>query len=554
MLGSALYRVLAIFLVILAAPPLQAAAEADIGNRIIDTLESWRGGGQSVMIAAPVVGAFYASRGYRPAWSDGRNRDDMIASIHGAAAAGLNPDEYHLREIERLVKGDGSAAVQAELDILLTDALFVLGYHYRFGKVDPESVNPHWNIPNRFGEEDPVALVSSALDRHAVPELLARLEPKHNFYQRLKTALADYRSLQLAGGWPEIPEGETLRLGADDSRVVLLRRRLLLTRDLQQGAADSSVFDADVDRAVRVFQYRMGLSDDGVVGKDTLAALNVPVETRIQQIRINLERARWILHDLDAHAVVVNVAGFMAYVTEGEEVTWMTRVQVGKPYHMTPLFRDEVSYIEINPTWTVPYSISSKELLPKIKKDPDYLADRNMIVLDRNGKQVDPAGIDWNSLSANRFPYTLRQQPGPDNALGRIKFMFPNEHAVYLHDTPSKSLFERDYRVFSHGCIRVQNPYLLAQILLDDNEKWSVEKIEAAVDSRVTQRIVLDRKIPIYLTYWTAAVDDDLEVNFSRDPYNRDGRVLAGLDKPFVAPERVRERASQISGNESGNR
>ena len=554
MLRSALYRDLAIFLVILAAPPLQAADEADIGNRIIDTLESWRGGGQSVMIAAPVVGAFYASRGYRPAWSDGRNRDDMIASIRGAAAAGLNPDEYHLREIERLVKGDGSAAVQAELDILLTDALFVLGYHYRFGKVDPESVNPHWNIPNRFGEEDPVALVSSALDRHAVPELLAQLEPEHNFYQRLKTALADYRSLQLAGGWPEIPEGETLRLGADDSRVVLLRRRLLLTRDLQQGAADSSVFDADVDRAVRVFQYRMGLSDDGVVGKDTLEALNVPVETRIEQIRINLERARWILHDLDAHAVVVNVAGFMAYVTEGEEVIWMTRVQVGKPYHMTPLFRDEVSYIEINPTWTVPYSISSKELLPKIKKDPNYLADRNMIVLDRNGNQVDAAGIDWNSLSANRFPYTLRQQPGPDNALGRIKFMFPNEHAVYLHDTPSKSLFERDYRVFSHGCIRVQNPYLLAQILLDDNEKWSVEKIEAAVDSRVTQRIVLDRKIPIYLTYWTAAVDDDLEVNFSRDPYNRDERVLAGLDKPFVAPERVRERASQMSGSESGSR
>ena len=554
MLGSALYRVLAIFLVILAAPPLQAADEADIGNRIIDTLESWRGGGQSVMIAAPVVGAFYASRGYRPAWSDGRNRDDMIASIRGAAAAGLNPDEYHLREIERLVKGDGSAAVQAELDILLTDALFVLGYHYRFGKVDPESVNPHWNIPNRFGEEDPVALVSSALDRHAVPELLAQLEPEHNFYQRLKTALADYRSLQLAGGWPEIPEGETLRLGADDSRVVLLRRRLLLTRDLQQGAADSSVFDADVDRAVRVFQYRMGLSDDGVVGKDTLEALNVPVETRIEQIRINLERARWILHDLDAHAVVVIVAGFMAYVTEGEEVIWMTRVQVGKPYHMTPLFRDEVSSIEINPTWTVPYSISSKELLPKIKKDPNYLADRNMIVLDRNGNQVDAAGIDWKSLSANRFPYTLRQQPGPDNALGRIKFMFPNEHAVYLHDTPSKSLFERDYRVFSHGCIRVQNPYLLAQILLDDNEKWSVEKIEAAVDSRVTQRIVLDRKIPIYLTYWTAAVDDDLEVNFSRDPYNRDERVLAGLDKPFVAPEQVRERASQMSGSESGSR
>ncbi len=382
-------------------------------------------------------------------------------------------------------------------------------------------------------------------------ELLAELQPEHNFYQRLKTALASYRSLQLAGGWPEIPEGETLRLGAEDPRVILLRRRLMLTRDLAQGAADSNVFDDDVDRAVRVFQYRMGLADDGVVGKDTLAALNVPVATRIEQIRINLERARWILHDLDPHAVVVNVAGFMAYVTEGEQVTWMTRVQVGKPYHMTPLFRDEVSYIEINPTWTVPYSIATKELLPKIRRDPDYLSDRNMIVLDRNGRQVDPAGIDWNSLSGSRFPYTLRQQPGPDNALGRIKFMFPNEHAVYLHDTPSKSLFAHDYRVFSHGCIRVQDPYRLAQILLDDNEKWSIESIEAAVDSRVTQRIVLERKIPIYLTYWTAAVDDDLEVNFSRDPYQRDARVLAGLDQPFVASDRARERARQISGQDS---
>ncbi len=551
MIRPALYPLLLILIVAVVATPLQAASDAEVGNRIIDTLESWRGEGQAVLIAAPVVGAFYASRGYRPAWGDARDRDDMIVAIRDAAAAGLNPDEYHLREIERLRGGGDSAAVQAELDILLTDALFVLGYHYRFGKIDPESVNPHWNLPDRFGEEDPVALVSSALEAHAVAELLAELQPEHNFYQRLKTALASYRSLQLAGGWPEIPEGETLRLGAEDPRVILLRRRLMLTRDLAQGAADSNVFDDDVDRAVRVFQYRMGLADDGVVGKDTLAALNVPVATRIEQIRINLERARWILHDLDPHAVVVNVAGFMAYVTEGEQVTWMTRVQVGKPYHMTPLFRDEVSYIEINPTWTVPYSIATKELLPKIRRDPDYLSDRNMIVLDRNGRQVDPAGIDWNSLSGSRFPYTLRQQPGPDNALGRIKFMFPNEHAVYLHDTPSKSLFAHDYRVFSHGCIRVQDPYRLAQILLDDNEKWSIESIEAAVDSRVTQRIVLERKIPIYLTYWTAAVDDDLEVNFSRDPYQRDARVLAGLDQPFVASDRARERARQISGQDS---
>jgi murein L,D-transpeptidase YcbB/YkuD len=244
----------------------------------------------------------------------------------------------------------------------------------------------------------------------------------------------------------------------------------------------------------------------------------------------------------------------MAYITEGERVVWMTRVQVGQPYHMTPLFRDELSYIEINPTWTVPYSIASRELLPKIKQDPDYLVSRNMIVLDRNGQQVDPNGIDWARLSPRNFPLTLRQLPGPDNALGRIKFMFPNEHAVYLHDTPNKALFARDYRVFSHGCIRVQDPLRLAEILLDDPDKWSLEKIQAAVDSRVTQRVVLDRRIPIYLTYWTAAVDDDGEVNFSRDPYDRDARVLAALDADFVPSEKTRERAREIPGGDSGLR
>ncbi len=536
------------------ARPARAIDDAAVTGQIIATLEALREGGASPLVATSIVGAFYESRGYRPAWRDLRNRDDMVASIRGAADAGLDPAEYHLVEIERALGAGDGAPVLAELDILLSDAFFVLGYHYRFGKVDPESVNPNWNLPNRFGEDDPVAIAAAALETHDVPGLLARLQPQHSFYQRLKNALASYRSLELAGGWAPIPEGETLRLGMDDPRVGQLRRRLMLTGDFVGGAGASSLFDAGVETAVRVFQYRMGLNDDGVVGRDTLAALNLPVGARIQQIRINLERARWILHDLDPYAVVVNVAGFMAYITEGERVVWMTRVQVGQPYHMTPLFRDELSYIEINPTWTVPYSIASRELLPKIRQDQGYLASRNMIVLDRNGQQVDANGIDWASLSSRNFPFTLRQQPGPENALGRIKFMFPNEHAVYLHDTPNKALFARDYRVFSHGCIRVQDPLRLAEILLDDPEKWSLEKIQAAVDSRVTQRIVLDRKIPIYLTYWTAAVDDDGEVNFSRDPYDRDARVLAALDADFVPSGQIREHGREIADGDSGRR
>ncbi len=550
MFGKSIYLTLTVpLLVLFSLQPAPAAAAEVSGDEIIAALESLRG--QSVLVAPPLVNALYESRGYRAAWSDERNRDDMIAAIRAAREAGLDPYEYHLERIERTLPATNPAS-RAELDVMLSDAIFTLGYHYRFGKVDPESVNPNWNLPNRFGELDPIVLVNEAIARRSIPAFLAGLEPSHNFYQRLKVALADYRSLQTAGGWPPIPEGETLRLDRDDPRVSMLRRRLQLTRDMPQGAADSTVFDEEVERAVKVFQYRMGLNDDGVVGKDTLAALNVPVETRIQQIRINLERARWILHDLDPYAVVVNVAGFMAYINEGEKVTWMTRVQVGKPYHMTPLFRDELSYIEINPTWTVPYSIASRELLPKIKKDPNYLASHNMIVLDRGGRQVDESTIDWASLSRGNFPYTLRQQPGPDNALGRIKFIFPNEHSVYLHDTPSKALFSRDYRVFSHGCIRVQDPYRLAEILIDDPQKWSLAQIEAAVESRKTQRIVFEKKIPIYLTYWTAAVDDDLEVNFSRDPYDRDARVLAGLDADFVPPERVRERAREMFDPNSG--
>jgi len=554
MTGRAACLLLSLAVITIGARPAWAIDDAEVTGQIIATLEALREGGDSPLVATSIVSAFYESRGYRPAWRDLRNRDDMVASIRGAADAGLDPAEYHLAEIERALGANDGAPVLAELDILLSDAFFVLGYHYRFGKVDPESVNPNWNLPGRFGEDDPVAIAAAALETHDVPGLLARLQPRHSFYQHLKIALASYRSLELAGGWAPVPDGETLRLGMDNPRVVQLRRRLMLTGDLAGGAGASTVFDAGVDSAVRVFQHRMGLNDDGLVGRDTLAALNLPVGTRIQQIRINLERARWILHDLDPYAVIVNVAGFMAYITEGEQVVWMTRVQVGQPYHMTPLFRDELSYIEINPTWTVPHSIASRELLPKIKQDPGYIASRNMIVLDRNGQQVDASGIDWASLSGRNFPFTLRQQPGPDNALGRIKFMFPNEHAVYLHDTPDKALFARDYRVFSHGCIRVQDPLRFAEILLDDPDKWSLEKIQAAVDSGVTQRVVLDRKIPIYLTYWTAAADDDGKVSFSRDPYDRDARVLTALDADFVAPEQVRERAREISRGDSVRR
>ena len=252
-----------------------------------------------------------------------------------------------------------------------------------------------------------------------------------------------------------------------DDRVTTIARRLAITGDLESDAVNAGeVYSKLVADGVRSFQARHGLDADGVIGPATLEALNVPVEVRIDQLRINLERARWVMGGIGEDFIIVNIAGYRAYLVSDGEFAWDTKVQVGKPYHQTPVFRDEMTYVVMNPTWTVPYSIATKEMLPRIQRDPDYFKTRTFDVKNRAGENVDPNTIDWSQLSRGNFPFTFVQRPGPANALGRIKFIFPNEHAVYLHDTPSKSLFGRSERAFSHGCIRTQNPFDLAERLL----------------------------------------------------------------------------------------
>jgi murein L,D-transpeptidase YcbB/YkuD len=214
-------------------------------------------------------------------------------------------------------------------------------------------------------------------------------------------------------------------------------------------------------------------------------------------------------------------------------VIWNEPAQVGKPYRKTPVFREDITYLELNPTWTVPPTILAKDILPKVKKDPSYLQKKNMQVLTRDGKVVDPDSIDWSSISARGFPYILRQTPGPHNALGRVKFMFPNSHMVYLHDTPSKELFKRSNRAFSSGCIRVRNPYRLAELLLQDEDNWSLEKVEAAIDTLKQQRVKLPEPVPVLLLYWTVNIDSDGIIYFKDDIYARDAKVLTGLDGEF---------------------
>jgi murein L,D-transpeptidase YcbB/YkuD len=275
------------------------------------------------------------------------------------------------------------------------------------------------------------------------------------------------------------------------------------------------------------------LDADGIVGPATLRALNVPVEQRIDQLRLNLERTRWVFEDIEEDFVLVNIAGFRAYVVHDREIVWETKVQVGRPYHQSPVFRDEIKYVVFNPTWTVPYSIATREMLPRIKSDPQYFQTREFDIKNRDGQLVDPETIDWAEVSPRSFGYTFVQRPGPNNALGRVKFIFPNEHAVYLHDTPSKPLFDVAERAFSHGCIRVENPFDLAEILLGSDD-WGREQIDATIESRETKTVFLAEPLPVLILYWTAEVDPDGLVHFYNDVYDRDQRIATALDAPFT--------------------
>ena len=261
--------------------------------------------------------------------------------------------------------------------------------------------------------------------------------------------------------------------------------------------------------------------------------MNVSIERRVGQLRVNLERAR-VLRDIPDTAVVVDIAGFEVSMFRDGQRLFNGRAQVGRPYRSTPVFSDTITYIEFNPTWTVPPTIFKNDVLPAIKRDPGYLAKRDMQVLTMDGREVDPAAVDWDLYPRQGFPYMIRQRPGPANALGRLKIMFPNEHMVYLHDTPSRELFKRSERTFSSGCIRVENAEQLAALLLDDPDQWNVSAVNATIADKQTNRVSLREPMPVYLVYWTVQVADDGEVEFKRDPYGRDTLMLEILDKPLV--------------------
>lgn len=480
-----------------------------------------------------ILPAFYARRGYAPAWSDPARIAGLLGILSAAPEHGLDPADFFTAHLRTSAPDPGDVPGVASRDLLLTEALIRYGYQRRFGKVNPISLEPAWNFGRGFAEgADPVAVLAEAIDSPSLASYLDEKIPGGPWYRSLKAALARYRGIVASGGWPLVPPGPTLHVGDRHPRVAALRERLVAEGDLPPDApaAGPDHFDAVLAGSVKRFQQRYSLATDGSVGPRTVAAANVPAPDRVEQLRLSLERVRWLAGGAPTTYVVVNVAGFRVGFVKDNKLTWSSRVVVGKAARQTPIFSDELTYVEVNPTWTLPPTILREDVLPKLKEDPGYLQRERMTVLDRAGKVVDPATVNWASYGRT-VPFTLRQEPGPENSLGRIKLMFPNQHAVYLHDTPAKELFDRPERNFSSGCIRVEDPLGLATLVLDD-PSWTRGALEEVIATGRTRRINLKKPVPILLVYLTATASPDGTVHFFRDTYGRDPSLLAALNGP----------------------
>jgi murein L,D-transpeptidase YcbB/YkuD len=486
------------------------------------------------LLERDAVVAFYQGRKNQPAWDLGQGAASIRDAIAGIAQDGLTPADYHLARIDSLIaqrKGAGGADKDSDLELLLTDAVAAMIDHVRYGRVLPKVLDPRWNVDSRTGAPPLAEAVARVAQASSPADGLEKEKLDHFIYRGLKDELARLETVAQSGGWRTIPAGRPIVAGARDARVAVVRARLAATGELQEdkaGAADSSVYDADLAAAVKRFQERHRLDGDGKLDAGTLDAMNVPVEDRIAQVKVNLERSRWVLPGLEGDFLLVNLPAFKAYLIRGNKNVWETRTQIGKEARQTPSFRSDMKFVIFNPTWTVPSTILKEDVLAAAGGPQAALAHKRLKVYDHAGKEVDPASVDWKSADAASFPYTLRQDAGPDNALGRVKFMFPNSYDIYLHDTPSRELFAAERRTFSSGCIRIADPLGLAHVLLSD-QGYDQAKVDETIAAGKTLQVNLTAPLPVLIVYWTVSVGASGEIHYAPDVYDRDAPVLAAL-------------------------
>ncbi|THD03112.1 hypothetical protein B1810_11000 [Panacagrimonas perspica] len=476
------------------------------------------------------IATFYERRDAAPAWLGQADRLSALRrNLQGLRFDGLSPDSYGLALLDdAALRPPVDPTARAELDWSITEGFLKSLLHLYRGKLDPRALSSIWNVERRqIDIQQGLASAISSVEEGTLDAVYAEARPEHRIYRDLRDGLK--RLVQIAdhGGWPTIPGGPTIDAGHSDVRVPALRRRLALGGyDTGPADAASEIFDPALESALRSFQKEQYLDVDGRLGSRTRAALNISTQTRIEQIRANLERARWLLHDLPGDFVLVDIAGFRVRYIRNGEVIFTSRIQVGQPDRRTPIFRAEITELTINPHWIVPPTILEHDVLPALSREPDYLRNHHLRAFDGRGAEVDAGHVDWRHAG----DVILRQDAGPDGALGRIAIRFPNRFAVYLHETPHTELFSSARRAFSSGCIRVEHPFDLAAILMENDQHWTREALDDAAATGTTMSIPLPRSIPILLMYWTVDVHADGRVSYKPDVYGLDRLTLGAID------------------------
>lgn len=495
---------------------------------------------QTELYSSVLLPRFYTSIYFQPWWIRSADSmhlaNSMLHYIYEAKFHGLIPEHYHLNEAQKLLdkmQAEGSAvfdAIQlAELDLLLTDAFFMLASHLYNGKLDAESLESQWGIQRN----KPELQLDSKLSNFAGNDILALFEmfyPPHPGYKSMVNEARKLSELEFQSQKINFLSGKNIfKPGESSPLLPAIRKKLEMWQlYVPDSLSNESLYDSITVEAVKRLQHQFGYNTDGIIGKNTLAAINLNPHERLIKLYVNMERLRWLPEELESRYVLVNIAGYSLHLMEGSDTLLSMKTIVGKDYRETPVFNAKISYMVFSPTWTVPPGIQRNDVLPAVRKNINYLAEKNMQVLDARGQVLDPASINWKTSGMR---YTIRQAPGPQNALGKVKFMFPNKYNVYLHDTPSRELFARDERSFSSGCIRIEKPFELAKALLSEQPEWTKERIRQAMNAKSERTVVLKNPPGVYLYYLTAWADARGIVNYRTDIYNRDRVVYNSLQE-----------------------
>ncbi len=486
--------------------------------------------------------AAYESNDYRPIWvkSGGLNNggEKFLEGLEEIVYDGLTKEDYWQEEQQGLleqVKSSKDPALHARLDIALSKAFLQLASDLNRGKVDPSAMDIEWEMERKEPTVDYHELMLDLGNGRSFEKTLDELRPSHDTYANLRNLFRELKENLIEEGDPIAALEGKIEKGDQHAAIPAIRKKLAILKDLEQTPAEGSqVYDEQLFEAVKRFQKRHGLIDDGVIGANFIKAINSTHQDLLTKVQVNMERLRWMPDSLDNdnNKVIVNIPDFHLFYVQDEDTVLTSRVVVGQEYRQTPVFQAEMTYLAFSPTWTLPETILWEDAIPAIRKDRSYLAKNNMKVLDHQGNEVNPREIHWDQLKDKKdFPYMIRQSPGSNNPLGKVKFMFPNEHSIYIHDSPAQYLFARDDRTFSSGCIRMEKPQEFAAMLLEDAD-WDEEMLMEAMNQPEEKTVNLKEPQQVWLLYLTVWSEDE-RIEVREDVYGMDRKLAEALSLPL---------------------